>query len=331
MNHKMANRFILINKKTICSKILLFAGILFSLNLYGDPGDSKYVPDITNPFHDIFNLYFSNNEKEAVKLLKKQFNNRKLKNQAYLNFGLIQEFEKNYSEAEKYYRMALANNEKISILYLNNLYRNYNKDKLLPLLDAVQNNEDSWWILYEKAAYYIETGDKDKAVACLSEAIDKGFSSVDLLNNDPAFDKIKNTFKFKWLIHRAKNNYLKSTSIIQKMEEAEYEYKKDKPFGIIRELDAASNYEKTGKDKKALNILESLLKSKLSFRDKSTTLFWLARINARIGEEKTAKKYLREFTDYISGQEKDNTGYKTLLAPVYKDIILNDEYLKKMY
>jgi tetratricopeptide (TPR) repeat protein len=331
MNLKMANRIIVNNKKSIFARIIVFSWILFSLNLYGDTGDCKYIQDITNPFHDIFNLYFSNNEKEAVNLLKKQFNNKKIKNQAYINYGLIREYKTSYEEAEKYYRIALANNEKLSILYLYNLYKNYDKDKLLPLLSALQNHEDSLWMLYEKAAHYIEIDDKDKALDCLSQAIDKGFSSVDLLNNDPAFNKIKNTFKFKWLIHRIKNNYSKSNSIIQKMKETEYEFKKDKPYGLIRELEEASNYEKAGEDKKALNVLESLQQSKLTFRDKSTTLFWLARINARIGKEKASKQYLAEFTDFVSGHVKDETGYKALISPVYKDIIANDANLKKIY
>jgi tetratricopeptide (TPR) repeat protein len=335
MKLKMANRFIFNNKKTILTRaVILFAGILIALNLHGDSsGDSganNYAPDITNPFHDIFNLYFNNEKKEASNFLKKLFNNKKLKNQAYINYGLIQELEKNYPEAEKYYKMALANNEKISILYLNNLYKNYDKEKLLPLLSTVKNHEENYWTLYEQSIYYLEIDDGDKALGCLSEAIDKGFSSVDLLQNDPSFNNIKNTFKFKWLVHRAKNNIIKSKSIIQKLKETEYKFLSDKIYGVSRELDAATNYEKAGKDNKALNILESLLQSKLSFRDRSTTLFWLARINARIGNEKTAKQYLRDFTNYVSGQEKDDTGYKDLIFAVYKDIIANDESLKKI-
>lgn len=325
----MPNR-IINNKKIICSRIILFSGIFLSLNLYGDTANNKFIPDLTNPFHDIFNLYFSNNKKEAAALLKKQFNNKKLKDQAYINYGLLNEYDENYTEAEKYYRMALADNEKLSVIYLFNLYKNYDKDKLLPLLSAPQNREDSVWMLYEKAAHYSETDDKDKALASLTEAIDKGFSSADLLNNDPAFNNIKNSFKFKWLSHKAKNNYSKANSIIQKMNEIQFEYTKDKLYGLNRELETASNFEKSGRDKNALNVLELLLQSKLSFRDRSTALFWLARINARTGKEKAAKKYLTEFTDFISGQTKDETGYKELIAPVYKDIIANDPYLKKI-
>ncbi len=301
------------------------------MNLYGDPGDSKYIPDTSNPFHDVFYMYFSNNKKEAVNLLKKQFNKRKLKYHAYLNYGLVNEYERNYSEAEKYYRMALANNEKLSILYLSNLYNNYDKNKLLPLMTAFEFHKEGIWALYEKAAYYNLTGDKNKAVECLSQAVEKGFSSADLLNNDPAFNNIKNTFRFKWLVHGAKNNYSKKNSINQKMDEAEHEYKKDKPYGLIRELETASNFEKAGKEKAALNVLESLLQSKIPFRDRSTALFRLARINAKIGNEKAAKKYLTGFTEYVSGQKNDETGFKDLIAPVYKDIMANDIYLRKIY
>jgi hypothetical protein len=99
---------------------------------------------------------------------------------------------------------------------------------------------------------------------------------------------------------------------------------------MISELDIAAYYEKTGKEKKALNILNSLVNSKISFRDKSIALFWLARINAKNNEKKIAKQYLKDFTEHISGQEKDTTGYKNIIAQVYKDIIINDEHLKKI-
>ncbi|MBN2402419.1 MAG: tetratricopeptide repeat protein [Spirochaetes bacterium] len=330
MKFKIANRFSIIKKNNICSRIILFAGIFFVLNLHGHSGVNNYAPDITNPFHDVFNLYFNNLKKEAVNLLKKQFKNKRLKSQAYINYGLIQEFESNYAEAEKYYRMALSDNEKTAVLYLYNFYKNYDKEKIMPLLLAVQKNENNYWILYEQAVFYIENSEKDKAFDCLSEAVDKGFSSADLLFNDPAFNEIKNTIKFKWIVHKSKKNYSKSASITQKSKESDYEYKKDKPYDINADLITASELEKAGNEKQALNILTSLLKSKLSFRDRSIALFWSARLSARTGREKKAEQYLREFNNHISGQEKDETGYRDLITLVYKDIISNAESLKRI-
>ena len=331
MKLKIANRFIFTDKKTILSKIIIFAGILFSLNLYGETGESIYAPDISNPFHDIFNLYFNNEKKTAINLLKKQFKSRTNKNQAYINYGLIQELEKNYAEAEKYYRMALANNERISILFLFNLYSNYDKDKMLPLLNALHKHQESYWILYEKAVHYIGSNDSDRAIETLSEAIDNGFPSADLLSNDPAFNSIRNTFKFKWLVRRAEKNRSRSRSILQEIKLAEHRFKSNKPYGISRELEEASKYEKQGKDKKALNILKSSLKTNLSFRDKSITLFWLARINAKTGNDRASREYLREFSEHISGPSNDDTGYRDLISPLYKDIISNDRNLKNIY
>ena len=327
---KMGNRFNFNNKKPILAKLMIIAGILFSLNLYGETSESTYAPDISNPFYDIFNLYFNNEKKSAINLLKKQFKNKKYRNQAYINYGLIHEFEKNYAEAEKYYRLALAYNERISILFLFNLYNNYEKNKVLPLLSSVYKHEQSYWILYEKAVHYIENNDTDRAVEALSEAVDNGFPSTDLLNNDPAFSSIKNSFKFKWLVHRAEKNRSRSRSILKEMELAEHSYKSNKPYGMSRDLEEAANLEKSGKDKKALNILLSLLKTNLSFRDKSITLFWLARINAKLGKNKISKEYLHQFTEHISGQSNDNTGYKELIAPLHRDVILNDRSLRNI-
>ncbi|MFH0975582.1 MAG: hypothetical protein V1874_07335 [Spirochaetota bacterium] len=324
----MTNRKILYSKKI--KAVIFAASMFFALRLHGESASDNFAPDITNPFHDVFSLYFSNDKSAAVKLLKKEFSSKRLKNKAYINYGLIQEYENNFPEAEKYYRMALADNERLSILYLNNLYNNYNKDKVLPLLLAVQKNEENCWTLYEQAALHAKAADKDKAFDYLSAAIDMGFSSVDLLNNDPAFDAIKDTFKFSRLKYKAEKNYSRSKSITQIMKYAEYEYENDKPFGTAGELKAASNFEKAGKDKKALGILKSLINSNLSFRDKNIALFWSARLSAKTGEEKDAKKYLNDFIAHISGQEKDKTGYKEIINAVYKDLILNDEYLKKL-
>ena len=316
-----------IKLKKLIRFILLLLAAFFALNLHGETSPDIYKPDISNPFHDVFYSYYSSNKKQAIKMLKKLFNNNKYKNHALINYGLINEYETNFPEAEKYYKEALNNNEKVAFIYLYILYKKYNKEKLLPLIQKIQNDN---WTLYEKSVHYAEINDENNAIECLSQAIENGFSSPNLLLNDPAFNNLKKTFKFKWLLHKAEKNHSKSISIVQKMKKAELEYKKDKPYGMISELDVAAYYEKTGKEKKALNILTSLVNSKISFRDKSVALFWLARINAKNNEKKIAKQYLQNFIEHVSGQEKDSTGYKNIIAPLYKDIVLNDEYLKKI-
>ena len=41
-----------------------------------------------------------------------------------------------------------------------------------------------------------------KAMEYLTQAVNKGFSSADLMLNDPAFNKIKNKYSFKMLIKK---------------------------------------------------------------------------------------------------------------------------------
>ncbi len=316
-------------KKTIYIKLIfLFSLVFSSLYLHGD-SNNNFTPDTANPFHDVFYFYNYDNKKEAYKILKKQFNNKRLKNQAYINYGLIKEYEGNYSEAEKYYREALNNNEKIAIIYLYNLYNHHGKEKTMRLLAAVQGNTDVW-TLYERAVHFIEDGDSDNAMEYLSQAIENGFSSTDLLINDPAFNGIRNSIKFTQLVNTAKNNYSKSISVLENLKKAKSAYYAGKPYGLIDQLEIAAYYEKTGREKDALEILSSLINSKLTFRDRSITLFWLARISAKINQEKSAKKYLREFINHVSGQEKDKTRFKDIAVAFYKDIILNDVFLKKI-
>ncbi len=308
--------------------IVIIPAIFFSLQLHGSTAND-YTADISNPFHDIFNAYYSNQVNLAMKLLHKQFN-KQLKNQAYINYGLILEHKGNFAEAEKYYRKALGNSEMIALIYLHDHYKKHDQDKIIPLLEALEGHMQSCWIDYEKAAYYAETGNKEAVLKYLSQAAEKGFSSVELLRSDTAFDAVRDTSGFKKIMRTAEKNASSSPSVTAMANQLVYEYEKDKPFGKSTELDAAAYFEKTGKDSKALNILTSLLESGQSFRNRSITLFWLARIHARKGNEKKAKKYLNYFKKYIAGKSEDKTGFKDLISPLYKDIILNDKYLKKI-
>lgn len=309
--------------------VLLLILILLLFNLHGHSAGNDYFPDINNPFHDVFYAYSNYNKGEAKKLLKKQFN-RFFKNQAYINYGLIQEYEAHYPEAENYYRKALKNSEKISITYLYDLYRNHDREKSLPLLFALKNNINNCWIYYEIAVNYAENNDNLKALNYLSRAIDMGFSSTEMLLNDTAFDQMKVDYSFKKLIKKAGKKRDESGSIARRMKAAEYEFEKDKPYGMLNELQIAAYYENSGRYGKAMSILSSLIGSGLSFRDKSITLFWLARMNAKKGRQVAAKKYLNRFIGLIRGNETDSTGFKKLIAPIYTDVILNDRFLRNI-
>lgn len=330
MNTKIVNRFINIFKKIHKRKILsVFPVLSFLLLMQFHEGfTADYAPDISNPFLDVFYCYFNNDPGRAKKILKKEFDSASRGTQAYINYGLIMQYEKKYEEAESYYRKALEMNDRSSIVYLYDLYNHYDRSKAACLLDAVGKNIDSCWTDYEKAVCHIEQGDRQQAVDCLMSAVKKGLPSPLLLSADPAFTGLKNDRKFIYILHKAKTNYSDSNSLRSILKDSVFRYRLDKPYGMNMELDAAAYFDKTGRYDKAVDILESMLNKQTGFRDRSIALFWMARIKSRLHENSAAVKYLKEFIAHMHGSEIDDTGYKKLVAPVYKDIIMNDRYLK---
>lgn len=294
------------------------------------PIHSHNHPDPRNPLYDVFYLYYNYDIKRAKRLLKKQFNNPKLKNHAYINYGVIKEYEKDYKQAEKHYKLALNNGEKCALIYLLNLYKKLDSVKYIKLLNSIKIPKQDYWIDYEKAVFYLEQGNIRKAIKLLWIAVDKGFNSINLLLRDPAFDQLRGSKSFSKIITKIKNSNYKKKSLLEELHDAEYEYSINKPFGMSRDLEYISRLEKRGKDKKAEKALLSLLKSNILYRERSIALFWLARIKAKNGERGAAKKYLKKFIKHIRNDQSDNTGYKRLIRHIYKDIILNDIYLKEL-
>ena len=87
---------------------------------------------------------------------------------------------------------------------------------------------------------------------------------------------------------------------------------------------------KPRESKRAANILTSLLKSNLKFRDRCIALYWMARIKAEKKDLKAAKEYLIEFTKMIKSRKRDKTGFRKLVSKIVDDLIANDKYLKAL-
>ena len=291
---------------------------------------SQIRPDPQNPFFDVFYLYYDYQRERAKKILKEQFDNPELKYHAYINYGLINEYEKNYRQAEKYYKLALEEGEKSALMYLLNLYKKHNSVKYIRLLKSIKARESDYWIDYETAVYYLKKRDNKNALKYLRIAIDKDFNSTILLKRDPVFDILRESRAFKRLIRKTRKTSLKRKSLLEQLHNVEYTYRMNKPYGMNRELTIVAYLEKTGRDKEAEEILSSLLKSRIPFRERNMALFWMARIKAKNGKYGYAKKYLEQFIDHIKSGERDNMGYKSLITPIYRDIILNDRYLKSL-
>ena len=314
-------------KKIIIILLILFSFV--SLNSHHHIFSHNNF-DNNNPFLDIFQLYFNYKPRKAKKLLKKQFNNPILRNRSYLNYGLIQEYEKRYRQAEIYYKKALLCGEDLAFTYLLNLYRKTNSSKYLKLLNTTKMSKMNYWIDYEKAVYFLKHRDMKNGEKHILRAINKGFCSTTLLKKDPVFNQLKDTVLFQRLIRKIKKNCHKKKSLLDELKADEYLYKKDKPYGITNKLRIAVYLEEKGRDKRAEAVLLSILKSRISFRDRSISLFKIARIKAKNSEFSSARSYLKKFADHIRSNEMDKTGYRELIAPIYMDIIKNDKFLKKL-
>ncbi len=312
------------------SKILLIFLILICAFLQGQ-GDvySKSI-SIDNPLYDVFYKYFNDDRETAINLLTSLFDKPENKSSAYINYGFIMEYEKNFKMAGKYYTMALDEGDKTAFIYLHNLNKRYKPLKSLKLLDQYFKDETNYWIDYEKAVYYYKNNQIKSGNFLLRNAIKKGFSSIALLEKDPVFDPVRNTTTFKRFLIQAGYNIPKRKSLLKKLQHKEYLHNSKKPYGIDRALKIAAYMEKTEEIEKAKGILSSLLNSKITFRDKNIALFWLARLEAKSGNEHEARNYILKFTKHLFSKEKDKTGYKKLIKKIYKDLIQNDNYLKKL-
>lgn len=172
--------------------------------------------------------------------------------------------------------------------------------------------------------------DEAGAAKALDSAINYGFHSPALLENDPAFDELRKKKEFYALVKRSRENGFRIKSNYEILRDEEYNFKKDMPYGAGKMLIAASYLEKSGKTDEAVLILNEIIGKKPRFRDKSAALFWLTRIHAKQGKSIAAKKYLKEFEEHLNSIEADPTGYKDIVSKIYKDVLQSDLNLKEL-
>lgn len=319
------------NKRNKSCKILSIALLILTASMRGHGGIEDYKNIIENPLYDVFYMYFNNERKEAVDLLKSLFDNPHYRTEACINYGYIMENENNRALAEKYYSKALDEKNMTAFIYLHNLYKKHDESKFLKMLDNTKAPGTDYWMDYERGLYYLKYNRIKTAYKYLKSAIKKGFSSTALLKNDPVFDGIRNSETYSRLMQMVHNNSLRRKSMLKDLLIEEYLENQNRPYGMIKELEIASYLEKTGKDREAKGILDSMIKSDISFRDKSTALFRVARIEAKLKNNSSARQYLDMFITHLKSDEKDETGYKKLVSKVYGDIIKNDKYLSALY
>lgn len=303
---------------------LIILSLLFSNHISN--GDLSFKDDPGNPLYDIFYLYYNEDTHKAKKMLRNLFSNPEYRQQAIINYGLIQQYEKKTGEARQHFEMMFREGERLSIIYLFSLTMNRYDTSYLDLLKLIETRESDMWLEYEKGIYFLENNNLQAALQHLSRAAEMGFSSVDLLKSERGFSKISTIQEFNDLLKKIKKN--KTISLREKLKSDEFYYNRNKPSGVSRQIKIALYFEKTRRYDRAEGILLSHINSKIPFRDKSIALYAVARIKAKRGEKEMARKFIKRFIHHLSSKEKDNTGYKKLMQYFYGDIIRNDRYLK---
>jgi tetratricopeptide (TPR) repeat protein len=310
--------------------LILSLTLLFSLliNNHVTNGVLNFKDDLGNPFYDIFYLYYNDEADKAKKMLRNLFRNREYRHHASINYGLILQNEKKPTNAREYLEKTFTEGERLSIIYLFNLYMNHYDSSYLDLLNLIDTRESSLWLEYEKGIYFLKTNKIEDAKKHLMKAVTMGFSSTDLLKNEKAFDQIRNTKEYTDLLKKVKKN--KIITLREKLQKEELIYYRDKPSGVSKKLQIAFYFEKTKRYDMAEEILLSQISSKIPFRDKSIALYSISRIKAKRGDKRMAKRFINRFIDHLTSEEKDNTGYKKLMHYFHRDIIKNDRYLKNL-
>jgi tetratricopeptide (TPR) repeat protein len=291
----------------------------------------SYISDLENPFFDVFTLYFYDEKDEAKNRLRQLMGEDKYRTHAYINYGILNEREKNYTGAEAYYRKALKEGDHNSLLYLFSLIDSAFPSKMLSLLDSCSGMDSSrtYWIEYEKAAHYMKANNTEKAFGCLEKAVRSGFYSVQLLSSDPVFGAVRDHPRYAALLRETGNNRSNFRSIKQALEKAEEIFLEKQPYGIAKELKQYLDL-----DIRRLPAVEeqlaSLLKTDIQFRDRCVLLYWLAGLRVKKGDISGAQRYLTQFTAMINSGSADKTGFKQVVQAYQKDILHNDPVMKKL-
>lgn len=311
---------------------------LTTILFYFHPGareldGADYSNDIDNPFHEAVVLYFHDRKDDAKRLLLRLARQDKYTAQAYINYGLFCERERDYSEAGNYYRKALARGENFALFYLINLHTRLGTELPGHAFTAAGNlstPETGCWVEYRKAEERLQKNDRDGALDHLKKSVDLGLPLVSLVYWDPLFKQLHEDRGFKELLARARGNNSRHRTMTQQMEIEEFNHFKNSPFGMAKELMKVVALE-TKDEAKAEEMLLPLLTANLGVRDRAITLYWLARIRARKKDMTGAGRYLSQFKTLIRSGARDTTGFIGVVRKMEDDLYANDPLLKNIH
>ncbi|HNR88255.1 MAG TPA: hypothetical protein PKM65_07930 [Spirochaetota bacterium] len=310
--------------------VLLVALILALLAVIGRTvfdGDRESRGALGNPFYDIFYRYYSGREDVAKRDLRALFGSTRHGAHALINDGVLRAREGDSDGATRSFGHAFDRGASLALSYLSSLrartgagYREFLAEN--PLVRETQ------WAEYELAvAAASERRDPD-ARSHLARAIARGFASTELMDQEPAFVRMRNDDTYKRLREAADANRALRISLSRLMRAERARTDGGKASYVPEAIETANALERVGRRAEAEQALLPLTASSAPFRDRAMATYRLARIRATMGDRAGSRAYLERFRSMIASGESDPTGFKDCAARFQDDIIRNDPLLR---
>jgi hypothetical protein len=262
-------------------------------------------------------------------MLENLLSDKRMRWRARVNLGYMEERESRHRSARKLYADGLSGGDHIAVSYLYPLLRQRDKPGAVKLLSSLDRGGGECWILYETALIHAEQNGFEKAMEYLVKAVERGFGSPELLDKEPLLAPMRELQRFRDIRLRAAANGKSRRLLREHLSRSERSMNAGMPYALGEPLRAAAELERKAEYTAAGARLASLIAEPLPFREKSIALYWAARVNARRGDMKAARAHLDRFLAHLLSAENDPTGYKKLISPIYRDVILNDPWLRR--
>ena len=106
---------------------------------------------------------------------------------------------------EEYLRKCIKNDPKYALGYhdlgiLLSKFKNRREEALRCFMTSLKLNPDDYWVYYSVACLHALSGDKEKALDYLKQALEKGFSDKKYIDSDSGLKSLKNDPEFKKLM-----------------------------------------------------------------------------------------------------------------------------------
>ena len=312
----------------IIASVAIFSGLMDYPHLVSN-AVREY--DLDNPMYDVFYLYYDDQRDDALSILNRAINNRKYREAARINRGVIEYYEGRHSRALKWYDKALSHGPLATTYILDHasgkdqaLY-----EKTLGHLENSKNLKGIYWIDYERASRYARKGDRATALVLLQKACKKGFNHPDLVKNDPAWKRIRKHPAYK-TIEKEYFGPGSEGNTSRAIVDTSLTLANGTPMDISPGLAVAYQMLIKRKKASAMPYLNRVIATSSNQQHIFIARYWRARVLYEQGKKKAAKKELSQCRDILksfSGKPSSSPG---ITLPLFRDIVENDPVLKKM-